>query len=215
MGNARVLPFSFHEGPENLPEHDDRKSLTFKSQEENAPWLLLCKRAELLDLFDLCGVLRVNAEFLRLIFESQFVNVIGLDGPVEIVTKEFDERRQRLDLPEPFGAQYAHGFVSSLLKSLRLHWRLWFRAADAQDCVGTGPLTSEVIGQILICMTKTLAQTNPFIKDREARLRAVARNAYDSSLFEGARRLRVPDSLRVGAGVPRSTASRTKSVKSR
>jgi hypothetical protein len=79
----------------------------------------------------------------------------------------------------------------------------------------SGLLTSDALRRILTFMNKTLAQTNPFIKDRQARVRAVLRNAYDSSLFEGARRLRIPDSLRSEAAVPRSTASRTKSVKSR
>jgi len=42
-------------------------------------------------------------------------------------------------------------------------------------------------------MKKNLCQTNPFLRDSLKREAMIARNAYESSVFEGAKGLKKPD----------------------
>ncbi len=59
---------------------------------------------------------------------------------------------------------------------------------------------------------KPLSETNPYIRDPEARRRLLEENAYDSSVFEGARGLKKPEAQRL-ARKRASKASTKKSVK--
>lgn len=58
---------------------------------------------------------------------------------------------------------------------------------------------------------KSLAETNPYVRDPETRRRLIARNARQSSVFEGARGLPAADQP-VRARKPRASASAKKSV---
>jgi hypothetical protein len=58
----------------------------------------------------------------------------------------------------------------------------------------------------------SLAETNPYLRDPEARRRMLEEDALDSSVFEGARGLK-PRSSYTGPRKRRSIASRKKSAK--
>lgn len=59
-------------------------------------------------------------------------------------------------------------------------------------------------------MEKTLAQSNPYIRTREANRRSVIRSCLESSVFEGARGLKI-DHLQDDSATPRSSAATKKS----
>lgn len=60
---------------------------------------------------------------------------------------------------------------------------------------------------------KPLIETNPYLRDPEQRRRRIARSVYESSMFEGARGLILPQD-QTSASKPRSNASAKKPVKS-
>src|SRR5262245_53684719 len=83
--------------------HDgDGQPLPLKIHEEDAPRLIPTERAKLLDLFDPCHVLSVQAQLFARVIESDIVRVRRCDWPVELVAKVGEELRERLDAAEAF-----------------------------------------------------------------------------------------------------------------
>src|SRR5712691_7476927 len=67
---------------ENAAENNHRKFLFFELDEEDAPRLVCNQWAELLALFDFDRSLGVQAEFFRLVIESEVLEVVRLNRPV-------------------------------------------------------------------------------------------------------------------------------------
>ena len=100
VGRSSLLD---HQLAEDAAQGHDRQALRFKLDEEDAPGLVGDQGPELLDLFDLGGSLGIDAQFLRLIVESQVFKVFGLDGPVQFVPQILDQRREGFYFPKIIG----------------------------------------------------------------------------------------------------------------
>ncbi len=75
------------------------------------------RRAQLLDLFDLDGGFRVQAQFFGLVVEGQLVEVLGGNWPVELIAQIFNQRRKALDGAETFNVQDTYQYSFSPARS--------------------------------------------------------------------------------------------------
>ncbi len=94
---------------ENTAEDDDGKFLFLELNKEDAPRLVCDQGAELLDFFDSDRSLGVQAKFFRLVVESEVVEVVRLNRPVEFIAKVLDQRRKGLDRTKTCEVNSAHG----------------------------------------------------------------------------------------------------------
>src|SRR5262245_25027812 len=93
---------------ENTTEDNNTKLLFFELDKENPPRLVCYQWAELFDPFDFDRSLGVQAEFFRLIIESEVIEVARLDRPVKFIAKVLNQRRKGLDRAKTYKINSAH-----------------------------------------------------------------------------------------------------------
>lgn len=88
---------------QDAAEDDHGELLLFEADPEDAPRLAGDERTELLDLPSFDGVLGVEAEFLGGVLEGEFVHIIRVNGPIELIPQILDQGREGLNGAELVG----------------------------------------------------------------------------------------------------------------
>ena len=143
--------------PEDTAEDDNGQPFFFKVHEEDAPRLAVLEGTELMDGFDLGGVLVLQTQLGGLILESEIVETVFADGPVQFVFEVADEFLEGAEMAE-VGAGMASGFKADA--GLRWARRRGGRIEEAHEfvhdfndgvLVGVGPTAKPLVefGELL------------------------------------------------------------------
>ena len=93
----RGRAFFRHQCAQNAPQDDDRQTLGFKLQVENAPRPAVFAGTQLPQRLDFDGVLRINSQTFGVFIERVVFPVAFIKRPIEFVAQIFEQGRKVLD----------------------------------------------------------------------------------------------------------------------